>query len=377
MVGLTDVVKKNEKKFGKGTMYKGTDCGDDFYRIPTGIFAVDYMLGGGFPIGVTSCIYGPPGGGKTLVMTRLACGAQQICWRCYNYHWDCSCEEEPYRQKVAIIQVEMFDMGWAVQLGLDPELVYIVEPDSGEQASDIIVDCVKADDCGCVILDSLPMLVPTAEIESSALDGKMGLQARLIGELIRKVKAALIKEKKRNHPVSFITTNQVRAKIGGFGFGPQEEQPGGYASKHDWHVTIRMSQLKSTNIDKNTELPIDAHFKASMIAMGNKRKVFTLSGASEFWVTVADTGEYLKGTINDYKTALQYAENAALIGRDPWSFMGKTYKTKQEMLDTWLDTPTFLSAKKFIVDSYIATVKNASNECPTPAPTEEAGSQEE
>lgn len=355
MPSLNDILGNSKKKYGEGTFFRGNAAGTDFPRIPTGIFALDYMIGGGFPVGVTSSIYGPPGGGKTLVMTRVACGAQNICWNCYEYLWDCNCGERR-EQQVVIVQTETFDMGWAVILGLDPEKCLVVEPDSGEQASDAIIDCLRADDCGLVLLDSLPMLVPTIELEASALDVQVASQAKLISKMIRRVKATLIKEKKRKHPVSFITTNQVRAKIGGFG-PVQEEVPGGFTSKHDWHITMRMSQLKSPDVDKETELPINARFKASSIAMGNKRKVFMLTGSAEFYVTVSDNGDYLKGTINDYKTATRYADEAGLIGRDPWSFMGVEYSKKQDILDTWVDQETFLSAKKFIIDHYISRTK--------------------
>lgn len=354
---LSEILGRSKKKYGEGTMFRGNVAASDFPRIPTGIFAMDYMMGGGFPVGVTSSVYGPPGGGKTLVMTRAACGAQNICWNCYDYLWDCQCGEKR-EQQVVIVQTETFDMGWAIDLGLDAEKCLVVEPDSGEQASDAIVECLRADDCGMVLLDSLPMLVPTIELEASALDVQVASQAKLISKMIRRIKATLIKQRKQNHPVSFLTTNQVRAKIGGFSKGPTEEQPGGFTSKHDWHITMRMSQLKSPDIDKETELPINARFKASSIAMGNKRKVFMLSGAAEFYVTVSENGDYLKGTINDFKTVTRYADEAGLIGRNPWSFRGVNYDKKQDILDTWIDPETFFSAKKLIVDYYIQRTKS-------------------
>jgi RecA/RadA recombinase len=361
MATLSELSQKYEKK-SPGTMFKASIVKPDFPRIPTGIFAVDYMLGGGFPIGVTSSIYGPPGGGKTLVMTRLACGAQSICWNCFEYLWDCNCKNKK-QFKVAIIQTEIFDMGWAVLLGLDPDQCYIIEPDSGEQASDIIVGCLRGDDCGLVLLDSLPMLVPIVELEASAMDMQVAAQAKLISKMIRRIKATLIKEKKTGHAVSFITTNQIRAKIGGFSsFGPQEEQPGGFTSKHDWHVTLRMSQLKSADIDKETELPINARFKASMVAMGNKRKIFTLSGAAEFYVTVSDAGEYLKGTVNDFKTVFRYADEAGLIERSPWGFKGIQYDKKQDIVDDWMNPEKFLSAKRYVISHYVGHTKTAMNE---------------
>lgn len=358
MVDLQEIMERGAKKFGSGTYFKGSEGKMDFARIPSGIFALDYMLGGGFPIGVTSSVYGPPGGGKTLVMTRISAGVQNLCFRCYEYHWDCTCSNNtPLQLKPVIVQTEQFDMGWAIQLGLDPVGVTIAEADSGEQASDIIIECLRADDCGIVFLDSLPMLTPTVELEDSAMDQHVALQARLISAMIRRIKSTLIKEKKRAHPITFMATNQVRAKIGGFGFGPKEETPGGFASKHDWHATVRMSQLKSDNVDKTTELPIDAKFKGSMIAMGNKRKIFTLAGSCEFYVTVTDSGSYNRGTINDFKTVMRYGTEIGLITKDPWAFNGQEFATQTALYDDWLDSQKFLTAKKRIVDAYVARTK--------------------
>lgn len=363
MPSLLEVTVKGDKKFGVGTYYSGNMGRVDFPRIPTGIFALDYMLGGGFPVGVTSSVYGPPGGGKTMVITRIAAGVQNLCFRCYEYVWDCGCSNnEPLQMKPVIVQTEIFDMGWAAQLGLDPNNVVIAEADSGEQASDIIIDCLRADDCGLVLLDSLPMLTPTVELEVSAMDQQVASQAKLISKMIRRIKSTLIKERKRGHAVSFITTNQVRAKIGGFSFGPKEETPGGYAARHDWHVTVRMSQLKSDDIDKDTELPIDAKFKGSMVALGNKRKVFTLAGSCEFYVAVSDAGSYNRGTINDFKTVMRYGTEIGLITKDPWTFNGQEFGKKADMYDDWLDAQKFLSAKKKIVDAYVSQAKTVIEE---------------
>lgn len=348
----------NVKKYGERTFLKGSDpfTPRDFPRIPTGIISLDYMIGGGFPVGVTSSIYGPPGGGKTLVMTRLATGAQNICWNCYKYLWDCDCESRR-SQKVVIVQCETFDLDWAEQLGLDLDDVIIAEPDSGEEASDIIHDCLRADDCGLVLLDSLPMLVPTVELETSAQEVQVASQAKLISKLIRRIKADLIREKKRGHPVAFVTTNQVRAKIGGFSRGPSEEIPGGFTSKHDWHLTIRMSQLKSDDIDKSTELPIISRFKASSAAMGNKRKVFMLSGSCEFFIATSDAGANPKGSIVDQKTAMTLADQCGILQRDPWRFNGVEFPTKAAIAENWFDDNKYLSDKKVIVDACIADAK--------------------
>lgn len=355
MTTTGDLKDKFDKKYGAKTFVKGIECGRDYPRIPTGIFAIDYMTGGGLPLGVTSSIYGPPGGGKTLVVMKVAQTVQNLCFSCMEYKWDCNCGNQK-DGKVVFVSTEIFDIEWAAILGIDPETIWVAEPDSGEIGIDIICDNLKAEDVGIVILDSLPMLVPTEELESAAIDAHMALQARMIAKFIRKMKAILVRQRKIGHNVAFLTTNQIRAKIGGYGAG--EEVPGGFTSKHDWHLTIRMSQLKSSDIDQETDLPIHGKFRASMLAMGNKRKLFTLAGSSEFLVTLGDGGLMAKGTVNDYETVVKYAANAGLLDKTNWTLFGETYGTKKDMLNHWLiEDEEFLSIKRKLIKHFITSTK--------------------
>lgn len=358
-MNLDEIIKNGEKKYGKGTFTYGRNVGRDFPRIPTGIFAVDYAVGGGFPITVSSSMHGPPGGGKSIIGMRACAGAQNICWHCFEYLWDCDCKE-PHEKKIVIVPTEPFDMDWAILLGLDPDKAIVADPESGEQAADIIIKCLEADDCGLVMLDSLAQMVPTVEIESSIQEVQVTPQAKLITKMIRKIRNTLSTQKKHGNDVAFICTNQIRAKIGGFGFGAQETIPGGFASKHDWHLNMRMSQLKAEQIDKETDLPIYSKFKSSIVSPGNKRKVFVLAGTAEFYVTTSENAECPPGQINDYKTVMRYADSAGLLERGPWRFAGVEYDKKSDLMDQWQDDDqTFLSAKKLIIDHYVRERKQA------------------
>jgi len=366
MGSLTDVAKKYTKTLGPGTIIKGSECVVDYPRLPTGIYAVDHAIGGGFPIGVTSSLYGPPNGGKTLIASRLMASAQNLCWNCFQYLWDCGCDNRTEKDAV-FVSTERFDIGWATRLGVDPDRLWVVEPETGEIAAEIIADSLRSKDCGLVMLDSLPMLVPASELEGSVADDTVAVQARMIAKMIRKIKAILIKQSKPHiaNRVAFIATNQVRAKIGkGFSKGPSEDQAGGFVPMHDWHLTIRMSQVYSKDRDKTTELPINGKFRASLQAMTNKRKLFVLAGSGEFYVVLGEGSPLSRGTINDLKTVAKIADGADLIDKKKWTLFNHMYETKTAMLQEWVDNPQlFLTVKKSLVRHFVEEAKERMDGC--------------
>lgn len=356
MPRVSDILTGGIRKYGVNTLVRGSSSEiHDFPRIPSGIFPLDYAVGGGVPVQVTSSIYGPPGGGKSLVCLKTIAGAQKLCFKCFEYDWDCQCDGGPDKREIAIISTEMGDLDWAKVMGVDIDRLVVSEPDYGEQAGDIIIELLRADDCGLVVLDSIAMLVPLAELQGSMEDAQVASQARLIAKLIRKVKATLIREKKRGHNVCFLTTNQIRVKIGQL-FGNPEEVPGGFCSKHDWHLTLRMSQLSTDDKDPETGIIINGKFKASMAAMGNKRKLLTLSGASEFFITTGDGGEFPKGTIADFNTVLKMGKEVEFI--DGWNCLGEKFPTKKALLEEMVGNEQFyLSMKRKLVEEYKGMAK--------------------
>lgn len=344
------------KKYGLNTVSKGEVIPLDFQRIPTGIFPLDYAIGGGFPLRVTSSLYGPPGGGKSLALQKLISTSQNICWECFEYLWDCQCTS-PVKREAVMVCTEIMDMEFAKVLGVDTERLVVVEPDYGEQAGDIIVELLKTDDVGFVGLDSIAMLTPLAELNGSMEDFQVASQARLIAKLIRKIKSTLIREKKRGHSVMFCATNQIRTKIGQM-FGNPEEVPGGFCSKHDWHLTLRMSQLSSDDKDKETDQVINGKFKASTVAMSNKKKLFTMAGSAEYYITLADGGELSKGTIHDFKNFEKMGTEIEFIQKSPWRVLDREYKLKSEMMQDWIDDPQFyLTAKKRLLAQLVEAAK--------------------
>lgn len=217
---------KIEKDFGKGSvMMMGEKGSDPMEVISTGSLGLDIALGiGGFPKGRIIEIYGPESSGKTTVAIHTIAEAQKKGGIC------------------AIIDAEhAFDSSYAQRLGVDVDALLISQPDHGEQALEIADRLILSGAVDVVVIDSVAALVPKGELEGEMGESKMGLQARLMSQALRKLTATI---SKTNCCCIFI--NQLREKIGVM-FGNPETTTGGNALKFYASVRLdirRMSQIK-------------------------------------------------------------------------------------------------------------------------------------
>ena len=217
---------KIEKGYGKGTIMKlGDNAIEDVQVIPSGSLGVDLALGvGGYPRGRVVEIYGPESSGKTTLAIHAIAEAQKA------------------GGIAAFIDAEhAFDRFYAKKLGVDIENLYISQPDNGEQALEIADHLIRSGALDIVVIDSVAALTPKAEIEGEMGDSKMGLQARLMSQALRKLTANI---NRTNTTIFFI--NQLREKIGVM-FGNPETTTGGNALKFYASVRIdirRIGQLK-------------------------------------------------------------------------------------------------------------------------------------
>lgn len=217
---------KIEKDFGKGSvMMMGEKGSDPMEVISTGSLGLDIALGiGGFPKGRIIEIYGPESSGKTTIAIHTIAEAQKKGGIC------------------AIIDAEhAFDSSYAQRLGVDVDSLLISQPDHGEQALEIADRLILSGAVDVVVIDSVAALVPKGELEGEMGESKMGLQARLMSQALRKLTATI---SKTNCCCIFI--NQLREKIGVM-FGNPETTTGGNALKFYASVRLdirRMSQIK-------------------------------------------------------------------------------------------------------------------------------------
>jgi recombination protein RecA len=219
-------IDKIDKDFGKGSVMMMNEKGEQTQEvISTGSIGLDAALGiGGLPRGRVVEIYGPESSGKTTVATHVIAEAQKRGGMC------------------AIIDAEhAFDSNYAQKLGVDIDNLLISQPDYGEQALEIADRLILSGALDVVVIDSVAALVPKSELEGEMGDSKMGLQARLMSQALRKLTATI---NKTNTICIFI--NQLREKIGVM-FGNPETTTGGNALKFYSSVRLdirRMSQIK-------------------------------------------------------------------------------------------------------------------------------------
>lgn len=219
-------IDKLEKSYGKGTIMKlGDQPADSVEHISTGSIGVDAALGvGGLPKGRVIEIYGPESSGKTTLALHAIAESQKA------------------GGIAAFIDAEhAFDSIYAGKLGVDIDNLLVSQPDHGEQALEITDNLIRSGAIDIIVIDSVAALTPKSEIEGEMGDSKMGLQARLMSQALRKLTATISKTR-----CCCIFINQLREKIGVM-FGNPETTTGGNALKFYASVRIdirRISQLK-------------------------------------------------------------------------------------------------------------------------------------
>jgi len=238
---LTEAVAEIKQRFGEGAIMKLREVGiTDVDVVPTGSISLDLALGvGGIPRGRVIEIYGPEGSGKTTVALHILAEAQK------------------QNGVGAFVDAEhALDPDWAKKIGVNVDDLLISQPDSGEQALQIVETLVRSGEVDVIVVDSVAALVPQAEIDGEMGEFQIGLQARIMSQALRKLSGIVAKTK-----TAVIFLNQTRMKVGIF-FGNPETTPGGLALK--FYASARIELRRIAQIKKGPEI-IGNRIKAKIV----------------------------------------------------------------------------------------------------------------
>ena len=320
---LADTLKHVKKRYGINTIGKARNVWQPD-RISTGSFIMDFSLLGGIPHNRVTMILGKRSAGKSTLASKVVASAQK-----------------QYPDQVAVyIDLEgTVEPVWMEHLGVDVDALEVASCETGEMAVDIADAVVRSKETSIVVVDSLAALTPMKEIDDSAEDAHVGIQAKLVTRMLRKITSGLIAERKKGHYVTVVNINQYRAKIGGFGgFGEQLSVPGGHLAEFAPTVQLVMKNKENKGKDVIGIDTVESNTHPFTI-LKNKMNSGPRAGEFKLVRTYDETTGLNTGDIDNVPTILLYAKKFGKYsgGAASWKLEFGDYRLKFKKAQQALD----------------------------------------
>jgi recombination protein RecA len=325
MKALEAALSDLTKRFGDGTIVRLGDATHMIVDIiPSGSLTLDLALGvGGVPRGRITEIYGPESSGKTTLCLHVIAEAQKR------------------GGMAAFVDMEhALDPTYAARIGVNVDTLYISQPDTAEQALEIVEALVRSGALDVVVLDSVAALVPRVEIEGEMGDSYVGLQARLMSQALRKLSGAI-----KQSNVAVLFTNQLREKIG-ISYGNPETQPGGRALK--FYASVRLDVRRIESIKQGAEV-IGNRTKVRV----TKNKVAAPFREAEFDIMFAEGGISKMGELVDIGAELGIIEKRGAFYRYNDGLLGQGRENSKQFLR---ENPAVTEEIEYAIRQHYASV---------------------
>lgn len=346
MAKISDLQNTLKATHGEKFIVHANEC-IDVDRNPTMLYPLDYAMGGGFPRGKYSVIWGPESSGKTNIALK-AMAENQI--------------QEPTKKCVFLDVEHSFDEKWAKMLGVDtsPERLAVIQPHYAEQAVDILQMMLAAEDVGLILFDSVGAMVTTNEEESTASKQAVGGAALLITKMYKKMMVGFSKAATEGRYPTVIFINQMRAKIGVM-FGSPDDMPGGKAFRHGSAMTLKVYGKDEIDTKINPDHPAYKKITGQIV----KHKCPTLSRSFELWFPVINQGGLRIGQVPDWNTIGNQLKDLGWMykeGKFVMCFGEKfnTYKAVKEKL--YADRKLIQSVRNQILEAKLEEVYGVEEE---------------
>lgn len=321
-IDITDLTKAIRKQFGDKVMIMGNEKRQP-RRIPTGIFEVDLATLGGIFAGCINEFKGAKHSGKTTACFKVIKGAQAMY---------------PNR-RVAFIDMEhAYDPVWAGKLGVNVADLIVIQPSSGEEAVDQIQALMAHDGISLVVLDSVATLVPMKEVEDPSENAHVGIHAKLVTRMVRKVLHAISEAAKEGREVTFLCTNQQRAGIGKWAPNGQEaiSDPGGKALAHYTVFEITYKNKESLKKDEDGQEMLDFNEHSFKIDK-NKWNAGIRKGDFLLQRAANETLGLVEGDVDDVGSMLGLAKKMGFYtgGGSAWTLTLPDFEEKRGGMADW------------------------------------------